>query len=79
MVEAGQPTKNSRHIDIKHYAILDWTERDLITLHDISTHDNASDGMTKPLAKQLFHRHSDTYMGRRAPQYFKDSFPHLFK
>ena len=78
MVAAGQPTKNSRHIDIKHYAILDWTERDLVALHSISTHDNASDGMTKPLAKQLFHRHSDTYMGRRAPKYFRDKYPFLF-
>ena len=79
MVEAQQPTKNSRHIDIKHYAILDWTERDMITLQGISTHDNASDSMTKPLARQLFYRHFDTYMGRRAPQYFIDKFPQLFQ
>mmetsp|Transcript_14552 Transcript_14552/g.20797 ORF Transcript_14552/g.20797 Transcript_14552/m.20797 type:complete len:1557 (+) Transcript_14552:1335-6005(+) len=78
MVEAQQPTKNSRHIDIKHYAILDWVERDLLTLQDISTHDNASDGMTKPLAKQLFYRHFDTYMGRRVPPYFRTKFSHLF-
>jgi hypothetical protein len=79
MVEAQQPTKNSRHIDIKHYAILDWVERDLITLHGITTHDNASDAMTKPLPKQLFYRHFDTYMGRRAPQYFMTTFPHFFQ
>jgi hypothetical protein len=79
MVEAQQPTKNSRHIDIKYYAILNWVEQDLVTLHDISTHDNASDSMTKPLAKQLFFRHFDSYMGRRAPQYFRTKFPHLFE
>jgi hypothetical protein len=69
MANAQQPTKRTRHMDIKHFALLDWVEQDLITLQDISTHDNAADAMTKPLPKQLFYRHRDSYMGYRIPDY----------
>jgi hypothetical protein len=69
MANAQQPTKRTRHIDIKHFALLDWVERDMVILHAISTHDNAADAMTKTLTKQLFYRHFDTYMGKRIPDY----------
>jgi hypothetical protein len=67
MANAQQPTKRTRHMDIKKFALLDWVEQDILTLHHISTHDNAADHFTKSLARQLFHRHSDTIMGRRVP------------
>jgi hypothetical protein len=54
MANAQQPTKRTRHINIKHFAILDWVEMDMLLLHDISMHDNTADAMTKPLMKQLF-------------------------
>jgi deoxyuridine 5'-triphosphate nucleotidohydrolase len=41
MANAQQPTKRTRHIDIKHFALLDWVEQDLLQLHQIGTHDNA--------------------------------------
>jgi hypothetical protein len=69
MANAQQPTKRTRHMDIKHFSLLDWVERDLVLLHAIATHDNAADAMTKLLPKQLFYRHFDTYMGRRIPSY----------
>jgi hypothetical protein len=69
MANAQQPTKRTRHIDIKHFAVLDWVEQDLLILHSISTHDNAADAMTKPLTKTLFYHHYDTYMGLRIPSY----------
>jgi hypothetical protein len=55
MANAQQPTKRTQHIDIKHFALLDWVEGDLVILHAISTHDNAADAMTKTLTKPLFH------------------------
>jgi hypothetical protein len=67
MANAQQPTKRTRHMDIKHFAILDWVEQDLMVLKRISTHDNAADHFTKALGKQLFSRHVDTIMGLRAP------------
>ncbi len=69
MADAQQPTKRTRHIDIKHFALLDWVEQDLLILEAISTHDNAADAMIKTLTKQLFYRHYDTYMGIRIPDY----------
>ena len=69
MANAQQPTKRTRHMDIKHFSLLDWVERDLLLLKEISTSDNAADAMTKMLPKQLFYRHFDTYMGRRIPDY----------
>jgi hypothetical protein len=56
-------------MDIKHFAILEWVERDLLILKTISTSDNAADGFTKSLTKQLFYCHFDTYMGRRVQSY----------
>jgi hypothetical protein len=69
MVNAQQPAKHTRHINIKQFTLLDWVELDMLLLHEISTHDNAADAMTKPLTCQLFYRHYDTYMGIRIPRY----------
>jgi len=69
MANAQQPTRRTRHMDIKKFALLDWVEQDLIILKSIKTAENAADGMTKPLAKQLFYRHADTIMGKRVPTY----------
>lgn len=77
MANAQQPTKRTRHLDIKYFALLDWVERDLLILHSISTHDNLADALTKPLAKQLFYRHTDTLMGRRVPLKLQRSIPSL--
>jgi hypothetical protein len=69
IANAQQPTRRTRHMEIKHFALLDWVERDLIILENISTHDNAADAMTKTLTKQLFDQHYDTYMGIRILYY----------
>jgi hypothetical protein len=50
----NNPT-NNQYIDIKHFAILDWVEQDLLILHDIHTSDNCADAMTKALAATLHH------------------------
>ncbi len=64
MANAQQPTRRTGHMDIKKFALLEWVEQDLIILADIKTAENAADGLTKPLAKQLFYRHADTLLGR---------------
>jgi uncharacterized protein Yka (UPF0111/DUF47 family) len=56
-------------MDIKKFALLNWVEQDLIILQSVKTAENAADGLTKPLAKQLFTRHSDTMLGKRIPDY----------
>ena len=71
MANAQQPTRRTRHMEIKHFALLDWVEQDLLILEHVPTASNAADAMTKPLERNLFYRHFDTYMGYRIPEYCK--------
>ena len=64
IAQQGQPTKNSKHIDIRHFAIQDWVEKDLISLESVKTTSNVSDSLSKATQKQLFHRHFDFIMGK---------------
>lgn len=73
MANAQQPTRRTRHMDIKKFALLDWVEQDLMILQNIKSTDNAADTMSKSLGKQLFYRHVDTIMGRRLPCSLKRS------
>jgi len=63
MANAMQPTQRTRHIDIKHFTLLDWVEQDLLFLGAIKTADKAAVTMMKTLTKQVFYHHYDTYMG----------------
>ena len=69
MANAQRPTRRTRHLDIRHLALLDWVETDQIVLEAISTHDNPADALTKILGPQLFSRHSFTLLGKRKPMY----------
>ena len=69
MTQNQKPTKNTRHVDLRHFAVVDWVAQDLLIVKKISTHDNSSDTLTKSLGKTLFHRHTDTIMGNRRPTY----------
>ena len=64
MGNAQQPTRRTRHMDIKKFSILAWIQRDLLLLHKISSSENCSDVMTKQTGRQLFYRHFDYIMGR---------------
>ena len=63
MANNQQPSRRTRHLDIKHFALHDWTERDLLVLCPVSTHDNNSDILTKSLGRQLFHQHRNHLLG----------------
>ena len=71
MAQAGQPTKRTKHIEIKHYALQQWVQQDLITFHRISTSDNSADTLTKATPRTLFYRHNNFIMGRVIPNYVK--------
>ena len=67
MAASGKPTKRTRHVDIRHFALLDWVEQDILNIQKIHTNDNAADCLTKPTGKNVFYRHTDTILGRRTP------------
>ena len=69
MANAKQPTRRTRHLDIKYFALLNWIETDQIIMTHISTSDNPADALTKTLGTQLFSRHSATLLGKRIPSY----------
>ena len=71
MANAQQPTKRTRHMDIKTFALHDWCERDLIILGKINTSHNWADMLTKAQSKYLFHRHMYHIMGNIIPEYSK--------
>ena len=73
MANAQQPTKRTRHMDIKNFALQDWVKNDLIELVRISTNDNYSDVMTKATGRVLFYRHMNYVMGKILPKYIQDS------
>ena len=49
MANVSQPTRRTRHLDIKHFALLGWVATDQILLCTISTHDNPAESLTKSL------------------------------
>ena len=72
MANAGKPTRRSRHIELKYFAIQDWVEKDLIVMKWISSTNNCSDSLTKPLARTLQYKHMDYIMGRVRPKFNLD-------
>ena len=69
MGNANKPTRRTRHLDIRYFALTEWTEKDLIILKPILSSNNNSDAMTKALGRQLFTRHKSTILGHRKPIY----------
>jgi hypothetical protein len=64
MSQASQPTRQTRHIDIRHFALLNWVETDVLRLVSIATASNPADLFTKQLPRILFTRHLDNISGR---------------
>ena len=74
MENSQQPTRRTRHMDIKAFALQDWVKTDLLILKRINTSDNGADTMTKATDRTLFYQHSEYIMGKVIPQ-----FTHLVK
>jgi len=72
MANASRPTRcicRTHHMEIKHFALLDWLASDQLILMKISTYDNPADDLTKSLGPHLFVHHSTTMLGKRKPSY----------
>lgn len=69
MANSQQPTKRTRHVDIKQFIILQWTEDEKIKYQPIATKNNFSDTLTKPLGRIKFYEQTDILLGRRIPLY----------
>jgi hypothetical protein len=69
MVDAQAPTRRTRHVDIRYFALLQWSATGQVKAKAITTALNISDSMTKPTGRIKFHQHADLFMGRIPPQY----------
>ena len=69
LANAQQPTRNTRHIDIKQLVILQWTDQEQIIFSDIPTTYNISDLLSKQTGRIKFHEHRDIIMGHTPPTY----------
>lgn len=69
MGNAQQPTRRTRHMDIKKFSLNDWIEKDIIIMKRIATKDNYSDGLTKNLGRQLFYRQFEYVLGKIRPSF----------
>ena len=64
MVDSQAPTKRTRHVDIRYFALLQWQKDKHLTVIPVPTADNISDSLTKATGRIKFHQHTDIYMGR---------------
>ena len=69
MANQQQPTKGTRHMQLKYFAIQEWVEKDLIYMRRITTEHNYADAMTKNLGRTKHHYHFDYIMGCLRPSY----------
>ncbi|KAL7524358.1 hypothetical protein ACHAWF_000918 [Thalassiosira exigua] len=63
------PASQTRHIDICHFTICEWVERDLLMLSRIDTTRNMADHFTKQPGPILVKRHTDYVRGHVPPSY----------
>ena len=68
MANAEQPTRRTRHMDTKNFAMQQWTKEEQMTLEPILTENNASDHFSKALGRTKFYEQTDATMGRRRPK-----------
>jgi hypothetical protein len=57
MATAQQPTHQTRHIDMKQFVILQWSEEDLISFTDCPSALLVADSMTKQTGRTKFYEH----------------------
>lgn len=63
MANHGRPTERSRHIDIQHFALLEWCTNGDVQLASIPTTIQPADALTKACGSTLHYRHMGRLMG----------------
>ena len=75
MTNAQQPTRRTRHVELKQFAVLQWVEDEQIIFGDIGTANNISDSLTKQTGRIKFYQHHDILMGRLRPAFARHPTP----
>ena len=69
MVNQKHFIKRARRMEMKHFAIQDWVEKDRIYLLRITSIDNYDDTLTKGIGRTLHYKHYGFIMGYIRPTY----------
>ena len=69
VANSDQPTKRTRHMDTKYFAIQHCVNTDLLVLKVIATCNNESDVMTKNMNISLFYRQIDHFIRKMITEY----------
>ena len=58
MANAHQPTRRTRHVEMKHFVILQWTDDEFINFVETRSNENYSDSLSKPTGRTKFYEHT---------------------
>ncbi len=64
MVNENSRSRRTRHIDIRHFAIMDWVQQDKMILARVDTQHNAVDSLSKANGRLKHHSHFDFLLGK---------------
>ena len=67
MANAQKPTRRTRHVEIKNFIILQWTDDVYISFMETLTRNMHSDSLSKVTDRTKFYEHMDVLMGQRKP------------
>ena len=59
MANAQQPTRRTRHVEMKHFIILQWTDNKFINFVNTNIDENYSDSLCNPTGRMEFYEHTD--------------------
>jgi len=57
MAQAHQPTRRSRHVEMKHFAILQWTDDEFLKYCQSRSDESYSYTLSKPTGRTKFYEH----------------------
>ena len=69
MATANKPTSGPRHMDISHFALIEWVGRDLVALERVSISLHIADHFSTQFQSTLFTHHVDWILGHVPPTY----------
>ena len=64
LANTQQPMQQTRHVELKHFVILQWTDEKFINFIDTKTDENYSNSLSKLTARTKFYEHTDIFMGQ---------------
>jgi len=64
-VEKESATELNKHLSTKYFSVVEWSQRNLISIHYVPTKKNVADLMTKSLGRLLFERQANSILKER--------------